>query len=197
MQLASPDRGPHALNRHPFGNALEPTLVYRTVILLLEDRPMAADSDSINRALLRNQLEEIVIDFAYRVDRGDAESAADLFTPDGEYIWEGHGHSVGRDAIRLTYRNRALLGPRTARHLFTNLRLQEVMQQRALTTAIMLLFAENGTPPQAAIPLLVADVDDEFVLHEGRWLLKVRRLKDIFVDSERTPVLPLSGPLSP
>jgi hypothetical protein len=158
---------------------------------------MFADSDSTNRSLLRMHLEEILVEFAYRIDRGDPESVADLFTLEGEYVWEGHGRSAGRDAIRLSYRNRAVQGQRTARHLFTNLRLQNVTSQRVLATSIMLLFAENGAAPQAAIPLLVADIDDEFVLHDGQWLLRVRRMKDIFVDSERTPVLPMSGPKSP
>ena len=158
---------------------------------------MVNEPEWTNRAYLLGQLGEVLAEFAYRVDRGDPESVADLFTPDGEYVWEGHGHSVGRDAIRLAYRNRAQLGLRAARHICTNLRLQDVTPERVTTTALMLLFAENGAPPHAAVPLLVADIDDVFVLRDGRWLLRERRLRDLFVDPTRTPVLPLSGSSAP
>jgi hypothetical protein len=141
---------------------------------------------------LRSELEAFLAEFAYRIDRGDPQTVADLFTPNGQYIWEGHGASAGRDAIRATYARRSSLGVRTARHLFTNLRFERSGAQ-VVATSILLLFAENGPPPHPAIPLLLADVDDIFVQLEGRWLLTSRRLTDIFVDSRRSPVLPLDN----
>jgi len=142
---------------------------------------------------IRAALDELVVEFAYRVDRGPVGSAADLFAPDG---WYGQGpgrRSTGRENIREAYRLRAAAGPRTARHIMTNLRFQEIDATHWSGQSIMLIFAENGTPPLPAQPLLVADVDDVFVQLDGRWMIQSRQLTDIFADPARTTVLPLSA----
>lgn len=151
--------------------------------------PAASDRSRSVRAAL----EELVIEFAYCVDRGTVGSAADLFAPDG---WYGQGpgrRSTGREAIREAYRLRAAAGPRTARHIMTNMRFQEIDATHWSGQSIMLIFAENGTPPLPAQPLLVADVEDAFVHRDGRWMFQSRQLTDIFADPARTTVLPLSA----
>jgi hypothetical protein len=142
---------------------------------------------------LRMEIEELVADFWYRVDRGSPESVADLFTAEGEYIWSGHGRSAGREAIRQSYRERARLGVRTVRHLFTNLRVEIARDDEVLASSILLLFAEDGPPPHLAAPLLVADVDDVLVRESGHWRFKSRTLTDIFVATGRSPVLPMKA----
>lgn len=141
----------------------------------------------------RAELEELVIEFAHRVDHGPVDTVADLFAPDGWYGWGPDKRSTGRDDIRAAYRGRAAAGQRTARHLMTNLRLKEIDATHWAGQSIMLIFAENGPPPHPATPLLVADVDDVFALHEGRWLFQSRQLTDLFNDPARTPVLPLAA----
>ena len=142
---------------------------------------------------IRAELEELVTEFAHRVDRGPVDSVADLFAPNGWYGWGPDKRSTGRENIRAAYRARAATGPRTARHLMTNLRLNEIDATHWSGLSIMLIFAENGPPPHPAIPLLVADVEDVFVLHEGRWLFQSRQLTDLFTDPSRTPILPLAA----
>jgi|RhiMetdeSRZDD1v2_1073273.scaffolds.fasta_scaffold02295_12 SnoaL-like domain len=137
-------------------------------------------------------LTDLVHEFAYRVDFGPAETIADLFIEDGWYGW-GEKRSVGRDAIRDTYRQRAARGLRTARHLCTNLRFSMLSDDKAQGQSIWLLFAEDGPPPHAAVPLLVADVNDVFVRQNMRWLFESRQLTDVFVAPERKPVLPLTS----
>lgn len=156
---------------------------------IAEPRPVGPDRVRSIRA----ELEELVVEFAYRVDHGPTGAAADLFAPDG---WYGQGpgrRSTGRENIREAYRLRAAAGPRTARHIMTNLRFQEIDAARWSGQSIMLIFAENGTPPLPAQPLLVADVDDVFVHLDGRWLFQSRQLTDIFADPARTTVLPLAA----
>ena len=141
---------------------------------------------------IRAELQDLVTEFAHRVDRGPVDTVADLFAPDG---WYGSGpdkRSTGRENIRAVYKARAAAGPRTARHLMTNLRLTEIDATHWSGLSIMTIFAENGPPPHPAVPLLVADVEDVFVLHEGRWLIQSRQLTDLFADPTRTPVLPLA-----
>ena len=142
---------------------------------------------------IRAELEELVIEFAHRLDRGPVGAVADLFAPDGWYGWGPDKRSTGRESIRAAYRARAAAGPRTARHLMTNLRFSEIDETHWSGLSIMLLFAENGPPPHPANPLLIADVEDIFVLREGRWLFQSRQLTDLFTDPARSPVLPLSA----
>ena len=141
---------------------------------------------------IRDELEELVIEFAHRVDRGPVDTVADLFAPDGWYGWGPDKRSTGRENIRAAYRARAATGRRTARHLMTNLRFRAIDEKHWSGLSIMLIFAENGPPPYPANPLLIADVEDVFVLHEGRWLFQSRQLTDLFTDPSRTPVLPLA-----
>jgi hypothetical protein len=135
-------------------------------------------------------LNDLVHEFAYRVDFGPPGSAADLFADDGWYGW-GERRSVGRDAIRDAYRQRAARGVRTARHLCMNLRLSMLSDDTAQGQSMWLLFAEDGPPPHPAVPLQVADVHDTYIRKDGRWLFQSRQLSDVFVASDRSPVLPL------
>ena len=141
---------------------------------------------------VRIAIEQLVHDFAYRVDFGPVETIADLFAEDGWYAWGGK-RSVGHDAIRETYRQRAARGVRTARHLCTNLRVSLLDDNHARGQSIWLIFAEDGPPPHPAVPLLVADVFDVYVRRDGRWLFQSRELEDVFVASDRKPILPLKS----
>ena len=139
---------------------------------------------------VRQQLEELNYEFAHRVDFGPSETTADLFVQDGWYAW-GEKRSVGREAIREAYRQRAARGVRTARHLCINLQLTRLSEHEARGRSIMLIFAEDGPPPHPAVPLLVADVEDVYVRENGCWFFRSRRLTDVFTDPARTAVLPL------
>ena len=137
---------------------------------------------------VRIALHELVTEFAYLVDFGPAETIADLFVEDGVYEW-GDKRSVGREAIRDAYRQRAIRGLRTSRHLSTNLRLSLVSDNEAHGQPIWLIFAEDGPPPHPAVPLLVAYVNDVYVHQDGRWLFRSRQLaNEEFVAPDRSPV---------
>ena len=122
------------------------------------------------RLLLRVELEELNAEFAYLIDHDLSEQVADLFTADGSYGRSTGEMSVGHDAIRQAYGARRARGPRTARHIFTNLRLGSVSEDRVEATSILTLFASDGEPPHAAEPLLVADYADTCRrCDDGRW----------------------------
>jgi hypothetical protein len=55
----------------------------------------------------------------------------------------------------------------------------------------MLLFAEDGYPPAPARPLLVADVEDMYVIDGQTARLSSRQLDSIFASESGVPVLPL------
>lgn len=130
---------------------------------------------------LRLHIEALHAEFAWRIDRADPSTVADLFTEDGEYGRSTGRRSVGREAIREAYRARGARGPRTARHIFTNVRLHSAGESSASGSAVLTLFAEDGVPPLPAHPLLVADYDDEFERsQQGVWLFKRRTITWVF-----------------
>ena len=132
----------------------------------------------------------LIAEFAYRVDFEEGMTVSELFCPDGYYESDGR-RSTGRDAINAAYAKRSALGPRTARHLFTNVRLGRINEEEYSGTSLMLLFAENGRPPLPALPLLVADVADRYRIVGDSVLLQSRTLASVFVRPGDSPVLPL------
>jgi uncharacterized protein (TIGR02246 family) len=142
--------------------------------------------------LARLAIEELNAEFAYLIDHEQSERVADLFTVDGSYGRSTGERSIGRDAIRRAYASRNAKGPRTARHIFTNLRLRFDARDRATGTCIMTLFAEDGAPPHVAEPFLVADYNDVYVLYEDNWRYSARTITWLFMrrDGKVSP-LPL------
>lgn len=135
-------------------------------------------------------INQLVSDFAYSIDMENGERTAELFTEDGWYESDNR-RSTGREAIREAYRRRAARGPRTSRHIFTNLRIERLDESAYRGTALLLLFAEDGYPPARAHPLLVADVHDIYLISGSTARLRSRRLDSIFAAESSVPVLPL------
>jgi hypothetical protein len=144
--------------------------------------------DGLQQAWLA--IHQLVSDFAYSIDMENGERTAEFFTEDGWYQSDNR-RSTGREAIREAYRRRAARGPRTSRHIFTNLRIEQVNDRAYRGTALMLLFAEDGYPPAPARPLLVADVEDMYVIDGQTARLRSRQLDSIFASESGVPVLPL------
>ena len=123
-----------------------------------------------DKLLLRLEIEELNAEFAFQIDRGEPEQVAGLFTADGSYGRSTGERSTGHEAIRAAYRTRAAHGSRTARHIFTNLRLSYDADDRVRGTCILTLFAQDGAPPLLADPFLVADYDDIYQrCSDGVW----------------------------
>ena len=145
--------------------------------------------------LARLAIESLNAEFAYRIDHDLSDTVADLFVEDGTYGIAGAGVSAGREAIREAYRLRKARGPRTARHIFTNLRLEFDSETQARGTTIMLLFAEDGAPPHPAEPLEVSDFVDVYVRGaDGAWRYQSRTATIFFKHrSGKGGVLPLGA----
>ncbi len=141
------------------------------------------------------KIHQLVSEFAYRVDMLGGHSVEQLFAEDGYYEADGQ-RSTGRAAILRAYELRSARGPRTSRHLFTNLRLVWGGKSTYRATTIMLLFARDGDGVHTAEPLLVADVSDEYrVTDDGELEIQSRRLTTVFADPEHKPILPLGHEL--
>jgi hypothetical protein len=150
--------------------------------------------DQQDALLARVAIESLIAEFAYLIDHNQTEKVADLFTEDGWYGREGGSRSVGRDAIRKSYAGRAARGERTARHIFTNLRLTMLSPTEADGICILLLFAADGAPPLPAEPMLVQDYKDTYRKVDGCWLFASRETRSLFQASSFERVLTLGKP---
>jgi ketosteroid isomerase-like protein len=152
--------------------------------------------DQQDALLTRVAIESLIAEFAYLIDHNQTDKVADLFTEDGWYGREGGARSVGRDAIRKSYAGRAARGVRTARHIFTNLRLTVHSADEAEGVCILLLFAADGAPPLPAEPMLVQDYKDTYRKVDGCWLFASRETRQVFVSPSFERVLTLGKPAS-
>ena len=130
---------------------------------------------------IRLALEELNSAFAYHLDHGEIPELVELFTEDAVYT-HGSRRSEGRPAIEALFHRRAGNGPRTARHIYSGLRITIDGPDRARGTSVCLSFAADGLPPLPAVPFLVADFNDVYALgKDGRWRFAERHIERIFV----------------
>lgn len=147
----------------------------------------------VEQAVARAGIEALIAEFAWRVDHGESGRVAELFMADGWYGRDTGERSAGRAEIARAYADRTGRGERTARHIFTNLRLTFVSADEATGECILLLFAADGRPPLPAEPMLVQDYLDRYRRIDGRWLFASRETRRIFVSPAYHQVLPLGG----
>lgn len=171
--------------------ALAATICGWTRIAWAEQGQCAADAAST-----RVQIETLNARFAYLIDHGRGTEAADLFVEEGIYETAPGIVLAGRPEIRTAYVRRTQRGERTSSHIFTNLHIRRISDDSRVVeaTVILLLFAEDGAPPRAAIPLGIADYDDVYVCgNDGEWRYRSRRVTPLFeAAGGRRPVL--TGP---
>jgi SnoaL-like domain len=144
---------------------------------------MAAELSCSERLEIRLALEELNAAFAYHLDHNDVDALVALFAPDALYT-HGDRRSSGRAEIEALFRKRSAGGPRTARHLYSGLRLSIDSRRTATGHSVCLSFAGDGLPPLPAIPFLVADFDDVYVRDDaGQWRFRERHISRVFVGS--------------
>ncbi|TXN28932.1 nuclear transport factor 2 family protein [Lacisediminihabitans profunda] len=126
------------------------------------------------------EIQQLVAEFAYRLDIGGGLSVHELFADDGEYSIDGEA-LTGQAVIATAFAERQARGPRVSRHLFTNLRFASVRSEEAVLTASMVLYAANGVPVlDSHPPLLVADFDAVVHRVDRRWRFRRLALASIF-----------------
>jgi hypothetical protein len=137
---------------------------------------------SLERIEIRQALEDLNTAFCYHLDHDDVNALLELFIDD---IYYTHGNRVSRGKAELekVFRSRSATEVRTARHLYSGLKVEIDSATRARGTSVCMTFAAYGSPPLTpAIPTLVADFVDEYVRgDDGRWRIKERHIHRIFV----------------
>ena len=143
---------------------------------------MAPQLSDLERLTIRVALEDLNTAFCYHLDHNEVDALLELFVDDVYYT---HGSRVSRGKAELAevFRNRSATETRTARHMYSGLKLDIESPTRARGTSVCMTFAAYGEPPLSpAIPTLVADFVDEYVRgDDGRWRFKERHIHRIFV----------------
>ena len=143
---------------------------------------MAPALSELERLTIRVALEDLNTAFCHHLDHNEVDALLELFVDDVYYT---HGSRISRSKAELeeVFRNRSATETRTARHMYSGLRLDIESAIRARGTSVCMTFAAYGEPPLSpAIPTLVADFVDQYVRSDdGRWRFKERHIHRIFV----------------
>jgi hypothetical protein len=120
--------------------------------------------------------------FCYHLDHNEVDALLELFADDVYYT---HGTRVSRGKAELeqVFRSRSATQVRTARHLYSGLKLEIESATHARGTSVCMTFGQYGEPPLSpAIPTLVADFVDAYVCGaDGKWRITERHIHRIFV----------------
>ena len=157
--------------------------------------------DRLGRLADTLAIQELNAAFAFHLDRNEVGPLVALFAPDALY-GNGARQSRGRTEIEAFYRSRTAQGVRTARHMYSGLRILFDGADRAHATSTWLSFAQNSAPPiDYSIPFLVADFEDTYQRGEdGEWRILSRQIRPIFRDPNGIPPgtsPPGASPLGP
>jgi len=143
---------------------------------------MAAPLSELERLTIRVALEDLNTAFCYHLDHDDVDALLELFVDDVYYT---HGSRVSRGKAELAevFRSRSATTKRTARHLYSGLKLDIESATRARGASVCMTFGQYGEPPLSpAVPTLVADFVDQYVCgDDGQWRFKERHIHRIFV----------------
>jgi hypothetical protein len=148
---------------------------------------MAAPLSELDHLRIRAALEDLNTAFCYYLDHDDVDALLDLFVED-VYYTHGSRVSRGRTELEQVFRSRSATETRTARHLYSGLKLDIESATRARGTSVCMTFGQYGKPPLSpAIPTLVADFVDAYVRgDDGKWRIKERHIHRIFVAPDNT-----------
>ena len=140
--------------------------------------------------LLYERLLSLLTGLWYEIDHNGDEHAHRFFTPDA-FLRFSEAVFSGTDEIVQVYANRSARGSRVSRHIVTNLHLHDVQANYVRATSTLLLFGGDGLAPRpTTTPAMVGDVVDEFELNGGRWLIKSRWIKYLFIDPSTELAVP-------
>jgi hypothetical protein len=146
--------------------------------------------DEIERLLVERACERLIVEYARRVDFGEAGAIADLFTEDGR--WEGTELVLdGREAIREWFENRERLTRRVSRHVCTNVAVEAQSATEATSLCYMLDYrhdrreGEPAGPVVAEHPKYVGELRDSFRLTDDGWRFSSRLVTVAFQRARR------------
>lgn len=136
-------------------------------------------------ALERIGIESLLLDHAWRLDHGAAETLHALYTENGKISGVGPV-LIGRQQIQEWGIARSKL-PRKTRHVVTNLRISGEEDGVVSVTSCLTLYRHDGEGVGSSVAFLVGDYDDRVVRDEsGAWLFVERNIVAAFSNEATT-----------
>ena len=127
---------------------------------------------------VRAEIEALLTEQCYLIDRGMLDRLPDLFTEGGVFAIPGV-EMKGRDQIRAAMAKRP--ENRIASHAISNVRLVEDGPDRVLSEFTLTVHRFDGEAPGPATPLVVGFVKQVIVREaDGHWRLAEHRLTPMF-----------------
>jgi len=123
----------------------------------------------------RIAIENLLTEFGWLVDHGRAGEVADLFTEQAVLATPMFTLS-GSEAIAKQFSKRAKDDTRISRHIWTNLRLTALAEDRVKAEMIVQTYVATGKPPAKTDGLVVGDSLDIVEKQDGVWRFSERRL---------------------
>lgn len=148
--------------------------------------------DELQRLLVERACERLIVEYARRVDFGEASRIADLFTADGR--WEGTDLVLeGREAIREWFVRREGVTRRVSRHVCTNVAVQALSPTEATSLCYMLDYrhdrreGDRSLPVPAEHPKYIGELRDTFHLTGEGWRFASRYVTVAFQRARSRP----------
>lgn len=153
----------------------------------------ALTDDRVARATLRAEIEDLLVEGAYLMDRGRFDELVDLYTEDCEVTrllppFTGGESSVirGRKALAEMYSGPEWpRTPRTMRHVISNVRLRPLEGDLVACTCTWTGYRHEGAGLSVSSPMAVGDYEDEIRRSaDGRWRIRKRRIVIAFLNQD-------------
>jgi hypothetical protein len=123
-------------------------------------------------------LSRLVVEIAWRIDHGRADTVWELFVADGVLNTSGT-KLVGHDAIRDWGRARVISNART-RHICSGMRFADRGDGHATGSTLLTVFIHDGAGQGSAVPAVVGEDTDEFVHTDAGWRFASRTFEALF-----------------
>jgi hypothetical protein len=144
------------------------------------------DPSQIERLLAERACERLIVDYAHRLDLGQVERVAELFTDDA--VWEMPGliRFQGRAELTAGIPARLHSPGRTTRHLCTNVAIDVATSDDAIGLCYFTNYRHDSVtglfeqPAPIGEPRYVGQYDDRFVRTPRGWLFAHRRVSLAF-----------------
>jgi SnoaL-like domain len=123
-------------------------------------------------------LSRLVVEIAWRIDHGRADTVWELFVPDGVLNTSGTP-LVGHDAIRHWGQARVASTMRT-RHICSGMRFVAGGHGHVTGSTLLTVFTHDGDGRGPAVPSVVGEDIDEFVRTDAGWRFVSRTFETLF-----------------
>ena len=150
----------------------------------------------MERLIAERACERLIMEYARRVDFGNASGIADLFTQDGR--WEGTDLVLsGRDEIRAWFTERERLVRRVSRHLCVNVMVDVLSPDEAESFCLLVNYRHDRRDSDTAatapveVPKYVGELRDRFRRTPDGWRFTHRQV-DVAFQRRRSAAAPAS-----